>query len=72
MKRIAFILLLGLSVLAQAADTVLVVSIDALHPDALSAQTSPTLFNDAREAGYRTAYYYSKPKLGYLNYVELR
>jgi predicted AlkP superfamily pyrophosphatase or phosphodiesterase len=107
---------------AFAADTVLVVSIDALHPDALRAKTSPTLhalmqpgrytlqgqsveppktliahtamltglppaqngktdndwqpgepqvakptvFDDARQAGYRTAYYYSKPKLGYL------
>ena len=106
----------------QAADTVLVVSIDALHPAALSAKTSPilhalmqsgthtlygrsvdppktliahtammtglppaqngkldnewqpgeptvakrTLFDDARLAGYRTAFYYSKPKLGYL------
>jgi len=122
MKPLAFILLLGLSVLAEAADTVLVVSIDALHPAALSAKTSPTLhalmqpgrytlqgrsveppktlightamltglppqqngkrdnewqpgeprvakptfFDDARRAGYRTAYYYSKPKLGYL------
>lgn len=108
--------------LGFAADNVLVVSIDALHPDALSAKTSPTLhalmqsgrftlqgrsveppktliahtammtglppqqngkvdnewqpgeprvakptlFDDARKAGYRTAYYYSKPKLGYL------
>jgi predicted AlkP superfamily pyrophosphatase or phosphodiesterase len=106
----------------QAADTILVVSIDALHPTALSAKTSPTLyalmksgtytlkgrsveppktliahtammigqppersgehsnewrpgeptiakrtlFNDAKLAGYRTAFYYSKPKLGYL------
>ena len=105
-----------------AADSVLVVSIDALHPAALSAKTSPTLqgmmlpgqytlnghsvdppktliahtamltglpprqngkqdnewqpgearvalptlFDDARRAGYRTAYYFSKPKLGYL------
>lgn len=115
-----FILLFALK--AHAADTVLVVSIDALHPDALSAKTTPTLhalmqsgyytldgrsveppktliahtamltglppaqngkadndwqpgqpqvgkptvFDDARKAGYRTAYYYSKPKLGYL------
>ncbi len=111
-----------LAVLAHAADTVLVVSIDALHPAALSAQTSPTLhklmqagthtlkgrsveppktliahtammigqlpersgersndwrageptitkstlFDDAKRAGYRTAYYYAKPELGYL------
>jgi hypothetical protein len=122
MKPIAFILLLGLFVLAHAADTVFVVSIDALHPAALSAKASPTLhalmqsgrytldgrsveppktliahtamltglppqengkvdnewqpgepqvakptlFDDARKAGYRTAFYYSKPKLGYL------
>jgi predicted AlkP superfamily pyrophosphatase or phosphodiesterase len=122
MKLLVGAVLLGLSALAQAADTVLVVSIDALHPDALNAKTSPmlhalmqsghftlkgrsvdppktliahtammtglppqqngkvdnewlpgevqvakpTLFNDARKAGYRTAYYYSKPKLGYL------
>lgn len=122
MKRIAFILLLGWSVLAKAADTVLVLSIDALHPAALSAKTSPTLhalmqpgrytlqgrsveppktliahtammigqppersdersnewrpgeptiakrtlFDDAKHLGYRTAFYYSKPKLGYL------
>ena len=26
----------------------------------------PTLFDDAVEMGYRTAYYYAKPKLGYL------
>lgn len=107
---------------AHAADTILVVSIDALHPAALSAKTSPTLhalmqsgthtlkgrsveppktliahtammtglppersgersnewrpgeptiakstlFDDAKRAGYRTAFYYSKPKLGYL------
>jgi predicted AlkP superfamily pyrophosphatase or phosphodiesterase len=111
-----------LAALAQAADTVLVVSIDALHPAALSAKTSPTLhalmksgaytlkgrsveppktliahtammlgqppersgehnnewrpgeptlakrtlFDDAKQTGYRTAFYYSKPKLGYL------
>jgi len=111
-----------LAVLAQAADTVLVISIDALHPAALSAQNSPTLhrlmlsgthtlmgrsveppktliahtammigqppersgersndwrpgeptiakstlFDDAKRAGYRTAYFYAKPKLGYL------
>jgi predicted AlkP superfamily pyrophosphatase or phosphodiesterase len=122
MKLLIGAVLLGWSVLAQAADTVLVVSLDALHPDALSAKTTPTLhalmqpgrftlqghsveppktliahtamltglppeqngkrdnewqpgeprvaqptfFNDARKAGYRTAYYYSKPKLGYL------
>jgi predicted AlkP superfamily pyrophosphatase or phosphodiesterase len=119
------LLLLALSlpaITAGAADTILVVSIDALHPAALSAQTSPslhtlmqsgrytlkgrsvdppktliahtammtglppersgersndwrpgdprlakpTLFDDAKQAGYRTAYYFSKPKLGYL------
>lgn len=115
-------LLLALSCTTRAADSVLVVSIDALHPAALSAQTSPTLhslmesgrftlngrsvsppktliahtammtglsperngkrdndwqsgepgiakatlFDDALHAGYRTAFYYSKPKLGYL------
>ena len=104
------------------AQTVLVISIDALHPAALSAKTSPalyalmqagrytlqgrsvdppktliahtamltglsparngkqdndwqpgaprvtkaTLFDDARQRGYRTAFYYAKPKLGYL------
>ncbi len=108
--------------LVFAADSILVVSIDALHPAALSAQTSPTLyalmksgrftlkgrsvnppktlishtammtglsparngkrdndwqpgepgvalptlFDDAKRRDYRTAYYYSKPKLGYL------
>lgn len=115
-------LLLWHSALAGAADSVLVVSIDALHPAALSAKTSPTLhalmksgrftlkgrsvdppqtliahaammtglppaqngkhdnewkpgeprvakptlLDDAHEAGFRTAYYFSKPKLGYL------
>ncbi|MBU3910186.1 MAG: alkaline phosphatase family protein [Gammaproteobacteria bacterium] len=115
-------LLLGAAAYARAADSVLVVSIDALHPAALNAKTSPTLhalmqagrftlngrsteppktliahaamltglppaqngkrdndwqpgepqvakptlFDDARQAGYRTAYYFSKPKLGYL------
>jgi predicted AlkP superfamily pyrophosphatase or phosphodiesterase len=122
MKSFILALLLGWTGLAQAADTVLVVSIDALHPAALSAKTSPalhalmqsgtytlkgrsveppktllahtammtglspaqsgkrdnewrpgeptiaksTLFDDAKRAGYRTAYYYAKPKLGYL------
>ena len=107
---------------AGAADSVLVVSIDALHPAALGAKAmptlhalmqsgrftlkgrsvdppktliahtamltglppdrngkrdndwqpgepqvaKPTLFDDAKGLGYRTAYYYSKPKLGYL------
>ena len=115
-------LLLALPGVTRAADSVLVISIDALHPAGLSAQTSPTLhtlmqsgrftlkgrsvnppktlishtammtglppqqngkvdndwqpgqpqvakptlLDDARHAGYRTAYYYSKPKLGYL------
>lgn len=122
MRRILFAILLSLPVLAGAADSVLVVSIDALHPAALSAKTSPTLhalmqlgrytlqgrsvdppktliahtammtglpparngkidnewrpgeprvarptlFDDAKRAGYHTAYFYSKPKLGYL------
>lgn len=107
---------------ARDLDTVLIVSIDALHPDALSAKTAPTLhqlmrpgrytlagrsvdppktliahtamltglepaasgkqdndwkpgeprvakptlFDDAHRHGYRTAFFYSKPKLGYL------
>lgn len=115
-------MLLALSGLVAAADSILVVSIDALHPAALSAQTSPTLhalmqsgrftlngrsvnppktliahtammtglppaqngkvdndwqpgqpqvakptlLDDALHAGYHTAFYYSKPKLGYL------
>lgn len=115
-------LLLALCRLATAADSILVVSIDALHPAALSATSvpalhalmlagwftlqgrsvtppktlvahtamltglppeqngkrdnhwkpndaqvaKPTLFDDARQAGYRTAYVYAKPKLGYL------
>lgn len=115
-------LLLALCRLATAADSILVVSIDALHPAALSATVTPmlhammqagrftlqgrsvappktlvahtammtglppeqngkrdndwrpgeprvekpTLFDDARQAGYRTAYVYAKPKLGYL------
>jgi predicted AlkP superfamily pyrophosphatase or phosphodiesterase len=114
--------LLGMSGLARAADSILVVSIDALHPVALSAKTTPTLhalmqagrftlngrsvdppktliahtammtglppaqsgkrdnewqpgepqvakptlLDDAKQGGYRTAYYFSKPKLGYL------
>lgn len=122
MKLLVVAVLLGLSAPAHAADTVLVVSIDALHPSALSVKTAPTLhalmqsgrytlegrsveppktliahtamltglspaqngkrdnewqpgepqvsrptlFDDARKAGYRTAYYYAKPKLGYL------
>lgn len=113
---------LVLSSLSAAADSILVVSIDALHPAALSATSAPTLhallqpgrftlqgrsvappktlvahtammtglppaqngkrdndwkpndpqvgkptlFDDARQAGYRTAYVYAKPKLGYL------
>lgn len=122
LRNMLSLLILLIAMKAFAADSVLVVSIDALHPDALSAKTSPTLhalmqpgrytlqgrsveppktliahtammtglppaqngkndndwepgqprvgkstlFDDAREAGYRTAYYYSKPKLGYL------
>jgi predicted AlkP superfamily pyrophosphatase or phosphodiesterase len=115
-------LLLVVPSFAQEARSVLIVSIDALHPDALGAKTSPTLhalmrpgqytlagrsvdppktliahtamltglspsengkqdnewqtglmrvekptlFNDAKRLGYRTAFYYAKPKLGYL------
>ena len=122
MRRIVTALFFCLPTLVGAADSVLVVSIDALHPAALSAKTSPTLhalmqaghytlqgrsvdppktliahtammtglppaqngkrdnewqpdepqvskptlFDDAKRAGYRTAYYFSKPKLGYL------
>lgn len=107
---------------AAAADSVLVVSIDGLHPLAVAEHTAPnlhalmapgqyslrgrstepprgliahtamflgepprhsskadmswqpgepqvalpTLFDDMRKAGYRTAFYYAKPKLGYL------
>jgi len=124
-KRIGILclgLLLAVPGWAQDVDTVLIVSIDALHPDALSEKTAPTLhalmhpghytlagrsvdppktliahtamltgltpaasgkqdndwkpgeprvakptlFDDARRRGYRTAFYYSKPKLGYL------
>lgn len=125
MKRLG-ILILGLlfaaPVLANDIETVLVVSIDALHPDALSVKTSPTLhalmlsgrytlegmsvappltlvahtammtglapeasgktdnewkpgmprvtwptlFDDARRRGFRTAFHYAKQKLGYL------
>lgn len=115
-------LLCVVPVLAGNALTVLVVSIDALHPAALGEKTAPTLqammhagyytlegrsvdppktliahtamltglsprqsgkqdndwnpkapqvskqtlFDDAKRHGYRTAFYYSKPKLGYL------
>jgi hypothetical protein len=107
---------------AREIETVLIVSIDALHPDALSAKTAPTLhdlmrpgrftvmgksvdppktliahtamltgltpeqsgkrdnnwqpgqarvtqttlFDDAKRFGFHTAFYYAKPKLGYL------
>jgi predicted AlkP superfamily pyrophosphatase or phosphodiesterase len=120
------ILLLGLLFaapgFARDIETVLIVSIDALHPDALGEKTSPalhalmrpgrytlegksvdppktliahtammtglapaengkrdndwkpgmppvakpTLFDDAKRHGFRTAFYYAKPKLGYL------
>lgn len=122
LRKVLSLLILLVATKAFAADSILVVSIDALHPGALSARTSPmlhalmqsgrftlqgrsveppktliahtammtglppaqngkvdndwqpgqpqvvksTLFDDARMAGYRTAYYYSKPKLGYL------
>jgi predicted AlkP superfamily pyrophosphatase or phosphodiesterase len=125
-KNMFGILLLGLLFaapgFARDIETVLIVSIDALHPDALGAKTSPTLhalmrpgrytlegksvdppktliahtammtglapaengktdndwkpgmplvakptlFDDARQHGFRTAFYYAKPKLGYL------
>ncbi|MDI6750351.1 MAG: alkaline phosphatase family protein [Rhodocyclaceae bacterium] len=123
MKRLfAWGLSFVLPSMAAAADTLLIVSIDALHPAALSVDNSPTLqalmqpgyytlqgrsveppktlvahtammtglppvqngkidnqwrpgdpqvdkptlFDDGRRLGYQTAYYYSKPKLGYL------
>lgn len=115
-------LLFAVPEFARDFDSVLIVSIDALHPDALSEKTSPTLhalmrpgrytregrsvdppktliahtammtglapeengktdndwkpgmppmsrstlFDDAKRHGYRTAFYYAKPKLGYL------
>jgi predicted AlkP superfamily pyrophosphatase or phosphodiesterase len=125
-KHTIGILLLGLLFaapgFARDVETVLIVSIDALHPDALSEKTSPalhalmrpgrytlegksvdppktliahtamltglapeqngktdndwkpgmppvakpTLFDDAKQHGFRTAFYYAKPKLGYL------
>jgi predicted AlkP superfamily pyrophosphatase or phosphodiesterase len=125
-KNTTGILLLGLLFaapgFARDVETVLIVSIDALHPDALSEKTSPTLyalmrpgrftlegksveppktliahtamltgltpeqngktdndwkpgmppvaratlFDDAKRHGFRTAFYYAKPKLGYL------
>lgn len=122
--RILWLFCLLCAVPARASDTqtVLVVSIDALHPAALSEKTSPalhalmqsgrytlngrsvdppktliahtamltglsprqngkqdndwqpgaarlataTLFDDAKRRGYRTAFHYAKPKLGYL------
>ena len=107
---------------SQSVDTVLIISVDALHPDALSKKTSPaifrlmkdgrytlkgtsvdppktliahtsmmtglppaesgktdnewkpgdkrvgkeTLFDDAKRAGFHTAFFFSKTKLGYL------
>ncbi len=123
LHRLLYPCLLAISIgSAGAADSVLVISIDALHPAALSAKTSPTLqalmhsgrytlkgrsvdppktliahtamltglspalngkrdndwqtgephvakptlFDDAKRLGYQTAYYYAKPKLGYL------
>jgi predicted AlkP superfamily pyrophosphatase or phosphodiesterase len=122
LRNVLWFFMLLLATKAFAADSILVVSIDALHPAALSVRTSPTLhalmqpgrytlqgrsveppktlighaamltglppqlngkldnewqpgeprvvkptlIDDAHLAGYRTAYYYSKPKLGYL------
>ncbi len=118
----ALALLLAGASHAREVETVLLVSIDALHPDALNAKTVPTLhalmlpgrftlagqsvdppktliahtamltgltpeqsgkkdndwlpgqprvaqttlFDDARRQGFHTAFYYAKPKLGYL------
>ena len=115
-------LIIALPALAREVETVLIVSIDALHPDALTEKTSPTLhalmrsgrytlegksvdppktliahtamitgltpevsgqqdndwkpgmpqvaretlFDDARQRGFRTAFFYAKQKLGYL------
>jgi predicted AlkP superfamily pyrophosphatase or phosphodiesterase len=115
-------LLFSVSGFARDVETVLIISIDALHPDALGEKTSPTLyalmrpgrytlegksvdppktliahtammtglapeengktdndwkpgmppvsrstlFDDAKRQGFRTAFYYAKPKLGYL------
>lgn len=117
-----FFFLFARPVLASEVETVLIVSIDALHPAALSDKTSPTLdrlmhsgrftlqgrsvtppqtliahtammtgltpeqsgkqdndwkpgqvqvaretlFDLAKQRGFRTAYFYAKPKLGYL------
>jgi predicted AlkP superfamily pyrophosphatase or phosphodiesterase len=128
MASLKFFALLYLSILvtmpalAEQAESMLIVSIDALHPAALSQENSPTLhalmlrghftlqgrsvdppktliahtammtglppelngkrdndwkpgeprlmkstlFDDARQHGFRTAFYYAKPKLGYL------
>jgi len=115
-------LIIAMPALAGEVETVLIVSIDALHPDALSEKNSPTLyalmrsgrytlagkstdppktliahtammtgltpeesgkrdndwkpgmpqvareslFDDARQRGFRTAFFYAKQKLGYL------
>lgn len=124
MKSVGFCLALLLAGSGHAGelDTLLIVSVDALHPEALGATSSPTLhalmrpgrhtlegrsvdppktliahtamltglppeqsgkrdndwqpgqprvaretlFDDARRAGFQTAFYYAKPKLGYL------
>lgn len=119
---LVFFLALGVPVFASEIETVLVVSIDALHPAALSQRTSPnldrlmqsgrytlnghsvtppqtliahtammtgltpeqsgkqdndwkpgqpqvareTVFDLAKQRGFHTAYFYAKPKLGYL------
>ena len=119
---LAAISLILLAPFARAADRVLIVSIDALHPEALTKTVAPnlytlmqsgrytldgrsvdppktliahtamftgltpsqsgkrdnewlpgdsvidetTLFDDAKKSGYRTAFFYSKPKLGFL------
>jgi len=117
-----FFFLFAAPVFASEVETVLIVSIDALHPDAMSEKTSPTLdrwmrsgrytlqgrsvtppqtliahtammtgltpeqsgkqdneweqgqaqvaretlFDLVKQRGFRTAYFYAKPKLGYL------
>jgi len=125
MMKIGFLclgLMFVVPTFASEVETVLIVSIDALHPDALSEKTSPTLnalmrsgrytlagksvdppktliahtammtgltpeesgkqdndwqpgmpqvaretlFDDARQRGFRTAFFYAKQKLGYL------
>lgn len=76
-----FFLSIATPVFASEIETVLMVSIDALHPAALSQKTSPALDRLMRSGRYtlegrsvtppqtlivHTAYFYAKPKLGYL------